>query len=125
MKEQLKQLQHIEERIDYLIQIKDYSNWGNLDGFKTSSQRLKQTIYDFSEEEVSAEIRKLKPRSLRFCALLEKTARREVGAQPDFVGFSIGDHFVIGYGLDFAERYRNLPFIGVLKPEAQNPPEWQ
>jgi len=59
MKEQLKQLQNIEERIDYLIQIKDYSNWGNLDGFKEKSQKLKQTVYDFDEEELSAEIRKL------------------------------------------------------------------
>lgn len=59
MKEQLKQLQNIEERIDYLIQIKDYSNWGNLDGFKNSCHRLKQTIYDLSEGELIAEIRKL------------------------------------------------------------------
>ena len=59
MKEQLKQLHHLEERVDYLIQIKDYSNWGNLDGFKSSCQRLKQTVYDFSEEEVWAQIRKL------------------------------------------------------------------
>ena len=59
MKEQLKQLQNIEERINYLIQIKDYSNWGNLDGFKNTCDQLKQTIYDFSEEEISTEIRKL------------------------------------------------------------------
>jgi acetyl-CoA carboxylase carboxyl transferase subunit beta len=59
MKDKLKQLQHIEERINYLIQIKDYSNWGNLDGFKNSCSQLKATVYDFSEEEISAEIRKL------------------------------------------------------------------
>ena len=59
MKEQLKQLQNIEERINYLIQLKDYSNWGNLEGFKTTCDQLKKTIYDFSEEQISAEIRKL------------------------------------------------------------------
>lgn len=59
MKEQLKQLQKIDERINYLIQLKDYSNWGNLEGFKTSCQRLQQNIYDFTEEQVSGEIRKL------------------------------------------------------------------
>jgi acetyl-CoA carboxylase carboxyl transferase subunit beta len=59
MNEQLKQLQKIEERINYLIQIKDYSNWGNLEGFKANCDQLKLTVYDYSEEEVSGEIRKL------------------------------------------------------------------
>ncbi|MFP4282991.1 MAG: hypoxanthine phosphoribosyltransferase [Opitutales bacterium] len=76
-------------------------------------------------QRVMEEIRRLQPASLRFCALLEKTGRREVEARPDFVGFHIPDEFVIGYGLDFAEHYRNLPYIGVLKAELQNPPEWQ
>lgn len=74
---------------------------------------------------VHREISRLKPESLRFCVLLEKTGRREVPLKPDFVGFSIPDEFVVGYGLDFAERYRELPCIGVLKPEFQNPPMWQ
>jgi hypoxanthine phosphoribosyltransferase len=69
-------------------------------------------------------IRKLNPASLRVCVLLDKQGRREVPADADFVGFKIPDKFVVGYGLDFAERYRNLPCIGVLKPELQNPPEW-
>lgn len=68
--------------------------------------------------------RKLAPRSLRTCVLLEKQGRREIPFVADFVGFSIPDKFVVGYGLDFAERYRNLPCIGVLRPEFQNPPEW-
>lgn len=67
---------------------------------------------------------KLNPQSLRTCVLLEKEGRREVPFESDFVGFRIPDKFVVGYGLDFAERYRNLPCIGVLKPEFQNPPEW-
>ncbi len=69
-------------------------------------------------------IRKLKPASLRVCVLLDKKGRREVPFEADFVGFKIPDKFVVGYGLDFAERYRNLPCIGVLKAELQNPPEW-
>ncbi|WP_238710243.1 hypoxanthine phosphoribosyltransferase [Oceanipulchritudo coccoides] len=73
---------------------------------------------------VVKEISKLKPASIRFGALLEKEGRREVEAHPDFVGFSIPDQFVVGYGLDFAERYRQLSCIGVLKSELQNPPSW-
>ncbi len=69
-------------------------------------------------------IRKLNPASLKVCVLLDKQGRREVPYEADFVGFKIPDKFVVGYGLDFAERYRNLPCIGVLKPELQNPPEW-
>jgi len=57
------------------------------------------------------------PSSLGLCALLDKPARRVVPIQVDYKGFEIPDKFVVGYGLDFAERYRNLPFIGVLKPE--------
>lgn len=73
---------------------------------------------------VSNLIRKLNPASLRTCVLLDKEGRREVPIEADFVGFKIPDKFVIGYGLDFAERYRNLPCIGVLKPQLQNPPAW-
>ncbi|MSU69356.1 MAG: hypoxanthine phosphoribosyltransferase [Opitutaceae bacterium] len=69
-------------------------------------------------------IRRLNPASLRVCVLLDKKGRREVPFEADFVGFKIPDRFVVGYGLDFAERYRNLPCIGVLKPQLQNPPEW-
>lgn len=57
------------------------------------------------------------PASLGLCALLDKPARRVVPISVDYRGFQIADKFVVGYGLDFAERYRNLPFIGVLKPE--------
>lgn len=73
---------------------------------------------------VVALIRKLSPASVKVCVLLDKKGRREVPFEADFVGFEIPDKFVVGYGLDFAERYRNLPCIGVLKPQLQNPPEW-
>lgn len=75
-------------------------------------------------KKVCDEIRKLRPASLKFAVLLEKSGRREVHMKPDFVGFRIPDEFVVGYGLDFAEQYRQLPMIGVLKPECQNPPVW-
>jgi hypoxanthine phosphoribosyltransferase len=57
------------------------------------------------------------PASLRICTLLNKQERREVDIPVDYVGFNIPNKFVIGYGLDFGEIYRNLPFVGVLKPE--------
>ncbi len=62
-------------------------------------------------------LRKLGPRRIRTCVLLDKPARRVEKIRADYVGFSIPDLFVVGYGLDYAERYRNLPFVGVLKPE--------
>ena len=76
-------------------------------------------------EHVAHILRQMGPASLKICVLLEKRGRREVDIVPDFVGFDIPDEFAVGYGLDFAEQYRNLPCIGVLSPEAQNPPEWR
>jgi hypoxanthine phosphoribosyltransferase len=73
---------------------------------------------------VSGLVAKLRPASLKTCVLLDKQGRREVPFEADFVGFKIPDRFVVGYGLDFAERYRNLPCIGVLSPRLQNAPEW-
>ena len=58
-----------------------------------------------------------KPASISIATLLDKPSRRQKPVQPDYVGFEIPDAFVVGYGLDYAERYRNLPFIGILKPE--------
>ena len=59
-------------------------------------------------------LRALKPRRVRTCVLLNKAARRVEKVEANYVGFEIPDLFVVGYGLDFAERYRNLPFVGVL-----------
>ena len=56
------------------------------------------------------------PASIRICCLLDKPARRLADIEIDYRGFTIPDRFVIGYGLDFDERYRNLPYIGVLRP---------
>lgn len=55
--------------------------------------------------------------SVKLCVLLDKPSRREKPIAPDYVGFTVPDEFVVGYGLDYADRYRNLPYVGVLKPE--------
>ena len=57
------------------------------------------------------------PRSIRLCTLLDKPERRKVDIHADYVGAQVPDEFIVGYGLDYAEKYRNLPYIGVLKPE--------
>ena len=61
-------------------------------------------------------IRRRNPLSLRICTLLNKERERVKMIETDYVGFRIPDKFVVGYGLDYAQRYRNLPYIGVLKP---------
>jgi hypoxanthine phosphoribosyltransferase len=56
------------------------------------------------------------PKTLRTACLLSKPSRRKVDVEVDYIGFTIEDHFVVGYGLDYAEKYRNLPYIAVLQP---------
>ncbi len=65
---------------------------------------------------VLAKLRALQPRRVKTCVLLDKSSRRVEKIRADYVCFQIPDLFVVGYGLDFAERYRNLPFVGVLRP---------
>jgi hypoxanthine phosphoribosyltransferase len=65
---------------------------------------------------VLPKLRALKPRRIKVCVLLDKPSRRIEKIKADYVGFAVPDFFVVGYGLDFAERYRNLPFVGVLHP---------
>ena len=57
-----------------------------------------------------------KPASIKLCTLLNKPERRRVEVDSDYCGFTVPDYFLVGYGLDYAEKYRNLPFIGILKP---------
>ena len=65
-----------------------------------------------------AEYLKLKgANSVRTCTLLDKPSRREVEFAPDYCGYEIEDHFVVGFGLDYDEKYRALPYVGILKPE--------
>lgn len=68
-------------------------------------------------------LRSRNPASLKVCALFDKSRRRLVEIPPDYIGFELPDLFVVGYGLDYRERYRNLPFIGLLKPEVFQPTE--
>lgn len=58
-----------------------------------------------------------RPKALKICTLLDKPSRREAKIEGDYVGFTIPNEFVVGYGLDFAQKYRNLPDVGVLKEE--------
>ena len=62
------------------------------------------------------------PASLRLCALLDKPARRRVPVEIDYVGFEIPDRFVVGYGIDWAGRYRELPYVGYISPEEESNP---
>ncbi len=62
-----------------------------------------------------ANLQKRQPASLKLCALLSKPSRREMEVTIDYCGWEVPDEFIVGYGLDFAERYRNIPVIGVLK----------
>ena len=57
------------------------------------------------------------PKSIKIATLLDKPDRRKVDLKADYIGFTVPDEFVIGYGLDYDEKYRNLPYIGILKPE--------
>ncbi|HNQ72364.1 MAG TPA: hypoxanthine phosphoribosyltransferase [Verrucomicrobiota bacterium] len=71
---------------------------------------------------VLAKLRALGPKRIRTCVLLDKPSRRVEPVKVDYIGFTIPDEFVVGYGLDFAEKYRNLPFVGVLRPELYSSP---
>jgi hypoxanthine phosphoribosyltransferase len=64
-----------------------------------------------------------KPQSIRVCVLLSKKKQRAREVETDYIGFEIEDEFVVGYGLDFRERYRNLPYIGVLRRELLDQPD--
>lgn len=61
-------------------------------------------------------LRMRNPNSVKICAILDKPSRRRADIQPDYEGFQVPDEFVVGYGLDYNEKYRNLPYVGVLKP---------
>ena len=66
---------------------------------------------------LTAELLRREPASLKLCVMLDKPSRRTTPIKADYVGFSIPDAYVVGFGLDFDQRYRQLPYVGVLKPE--------
>lgn len=84
----------------HVLLVEDIIDSGN------TLSRLKKM---FSEREAA---------SVKICTMLDKPARRETEISPDYCGYTVPDEFVVGCGLDFDEYYRNLPYIGVLKPEA-------
>lgn len=57
------------------------------------------------------------PASIKICTMFEKPSRREVDLHPDYTGYEVANEFIVGYGLDYDEKYRDLPYVGVLKPE--------
>jgi hypoxanthine phosphoribosyltransferase len=67
-------------------------------------------------------LRTRNPASLRVCTLIDKVKERAKVVTPHYIGFQVADRFVVGYGLDYAQHYRNLPYIGVLKPEVYQAP---
>jgi len=71
---------------------------------------------------VKSELAKQRPASLRTCVLLDKPEGRKTECEADYVGFVVPHLFVVGYGLDYDERYRNLPFVGVLRPHVYGAP---
>ena len=66
---------------------------------------------------LAQEVARMGPASLKICCLLDKPSRRVADLKPDYTGFEIPDLFVVGYGLDFAQKHRDLPYVAVLKPE--------
>jgi hypoxanthine phosphoribosyltransferase len=68
-------------------------------------------------EYISAYLKNHQPLSVKICALLDKPDAHQLKIDIDYIGFKVGNEFVVGYGLDYAEKYRNLPYIGILKKE--------
>jgi len=116
--------------------IVDYVDWSSY-GSSTSSSGVFRILRDLEESVESRHvliiediidtgltlhylirhIRGRNPASVKVAALLDKPSRRKIDAKADYCGFQVPDEFVVGYGLDYNQKYRNLPFVGVLKPE--------
>lgn len=71
---------------------------------------------------IISNIQSRSPASIKICTLFDKPSRRQVPIEADYVGMKVPDEFVVGYGLDYNEKYRNLPYVGVLKPEIYEKP---
>ena len=93
--------------IDFMV----VSSYG---GSNTVTSGLVKIIKDL-DGDLSGKMRN--PNSVKICTILDKPSRRKADIQPDYEGFQVPDEFVVGYGLDYDEKYRNLPYVGVLKPE--------
>ena len=73
----------------------------------------------YTMQEIIRETSKKNPKSISVCALFNKQPRREVNITGDFIGFEIGNEFIVGYGLDYKEKYRNLPYVGKVKQKCK------
>jgi hypothetical protein len=93
----------------------DNSHWSEIASLPAGSTRYTDTGLTLNY--LIRYLRGKAPSSLRICTLLDKPARRLVEIPVDYTGFTIPDQFVVGYGLDYGELYRNLRYVGVLKPE--------
>lgn len=113
--------------IDFIV-ASSYYNGTESTGHVTISKDLSMDVSDkdillvedvvdtgVTLQAVLAHLQKKNPKSLKVCTLIDKPARRKVHLVPDYCGKELGDDFIIGYGLDFCEKYRNLGYIGVLK----------
>ena len=102
--------------IDFMV----VSSYGGLDGDLSGKDVL--IVEDILDTGVTLShlvpmLKLRRPNSVRLCTILSKPSRRKVDIEPDYCGFEVPDEFVVGYGLDYDEKYRNLPYVGVLKPE--------
>lgn len=114
-------------RVDFM-RVSSYGNSTKSKGKITVTKNLEENIRGknviivediidsgLTLKSISAMLRKKKPKDLKICALIDKKARREVTIEGDYVGFTIDDGFVVGYGIDYAEQYRNCPDICVIE----------
>ena len=90
-------------------------NWTPGDRFRNLLEDILDTGVTLSNLVPMLKMRN--PSSVKICTILDKPSRRKADIQPDYEGFQVPDEFVVGYGLDYDEKYRNLPYVGVLKPE--------
>ena len=96
--------------IDFMV----VSSYG---GSNTVTSGLVKIIKDLDGDLSGKDVLIVDPNSVKICTILDKPSRRKADIQPDYEGFQVPDEFVVGYGLDYDEKYRNLPYVGVLKPE--------
>ncbi len=110
----------------YFLDVKSYNGLnstgnvkitGNLDFVRNKNIIIVEDIYDsgLTLKKLYNEIKKYNPKSIEICVLLYKEKTREKTLDLDYIGFKIPDKFVVGYGLDYNEKYRGLPYIGVIE----------
>ena len=104
--------------IDFMV----VSSYGGANTTSTGLVKIVKDLEDILDTGVTLShlvpmLKLRRPNSVRLCTILSKPSRRKVDIEPDYYGFEVPDEFVVGYGLDYDEKYRNLPYVGVLKPE--------